>query len=279
MTKREMKASFDEYAAMLRQREIREQSINKYLSDLRRFLDFPLQEEEIHKADMIAFKAALKKRYKPSSVNSFLLSINRYMQWRGRPDLKLRLERIQRSYSLSNVLEMEDYHKLLDYAKESGKEKYYYLMKTLAGTGIRVGELQFITREAAAAGVVSVDHKGKNREICIPAGLSAQLSDYCERNGIGSGVIFTGRDRKRPMDVSGIWKGLKRLAVAAGVEEKRVYPHSFRHLFAKVYMKEIGNLTELCDILGHSSMETTRIYTKETVREKRDSLEKLHLLQ
>lgn len=232
---------------------------------------------DITKYDMIAYKAYLLSRYKPSSINSYLLSLNRYMAWSENPDLKLKLERIQRRCSLNHVLEMEDYQQLLTYAEHHGKWKYYYIMKTLAGTGIRVGELKYITKEAVEAGLASVRHKGKNREICIPEGLCRALLCYCAEHQITSGIIFTGRDGHSPLDESGVWKSLKRLAAAAKVDACRVYPHSFRHFFAKTYMREIGNLTELCDILGHSSIETTRIYTKESAREKRESLSRLSI--
>ncbi len=258
-------------------KEIKEITIRKYERDIGKFLEYAVNSEVIGKDTVIQYKEFLKARYSPSSVNSYLVSLNRYLKWLDKPELAVRLERIQKRSSLNQVLELSDYHKLLSYVQKNGKWKYYCIMKTLAGTGIRVGELRYITCEALEERLAVISHKGKIREICIPDSLCELLRDYCRSKGIQSGIIFYGTDREKPMDVTGIWKGLKRIAAAAGVAPERVYPHSFRHLFAKTYMKEIGNIAELSDILGHSNIETTRIYTMETIAEKRACLERLSL--
>lgn len=277
MKKNDIQALLPVYETHLRQEELKERTIQKYLSDIRRLQAFFPEETDIDKAAVIRYKAELKKRYRPASVNSYLIGLNQFFRWCGHPEWSVKTERIQKRSGLERALQQNEYHRLLAFARTEGKEKYYFLMKTLAGTGIRVGELAYITRETVEQRYVEIEHKGKIREICIPEGLAQALIGYCEAHQITGGPIFCGYEKGRPLDTTGIWKTLKRMAVQAGVDPDKVYPHSFRHLFAKTYMRQIGNLTELSDILGHSSIETTRIYTMETREEKRASLERLCL--
>lgn len=160
---------------------------------------------------------------------------------------------------------------MLDYAKRTGRKKYYMLMRVLAGTGIRVGELKYITVEAVRAGNTDVYNKGKLREIFVPNELSEALLEYCREEQIHTGILFEG-SKGEAISRNAVWQMLTKLAVRAGVDKRKVNPHSFRHLFAKTYMSKYGNLAELGDILGHSNLETTRIYTITTVEEKRERM-------
>lgn len=277
MTKEEIEASLDDYEAQLFKEELKVRTIRQYLRDIKCFLVLLEGEEPISKESVIQYKMILESRLKPSSVNSKIISINRYLKWLGCQDLTVKTLKIQRQSSLNHVLEQGDYEKILRYADNHGCQKYYHIMKTLAGTGIRVGELKYITCQALKDQVAIINHKGKIREICIPEKLCSRLLKYCGEQGIREGIIFHGRSKDKPLDPSGIWKYMKRMAAAAKVDPDRVYPHSFRHLFAKTFMRQIGNLTELSDILGHSNIETTRIYTMETTAEKLASLDRLNL--
>lgn len=277
MTKDKMVKLWEDYAEQLRNQELKESSKRKYKRDIQRFLEFLPEEGKLQKDWVIAYKRYLTERYQPVSVNSYLMSVNRFLRCIDRTECVVKLEKIQKRYSLDHVLTIEDYDRLLFYAHIHGKKKYYCIMRTLAATGIRVGELRYITCEAVNQKMAVIHHKNKIRHIYLPDRLCSLLKEYQAWAKISEGCLFCGRDQGRPMDTSSIWKGLKRLAIKAGVDSEKVYPHSFRHLFARTYMKEIGNLAELSDLLGHSSIETTRIYTMGTAEEKRESLDRMRL--
>ena len=207
--------------------------------------------------DMVCqYVEQLRKAYKPRTVNR---------------ELTVKTGRIQPRRSLNNILSIQEYHIMLDYAKRTGRKKYYMLMRVLAGTGIRVGELKYITVEAVRAGNTDVYNKGKLREIFVPNELSEALLEYCREEQIHTGILFGG-SKGGAISRNAVWQMLTKLAVRAGVDKRKVNPHSFRHLFAKTYMSKYGNLAELGDILGHSNLETTRIYTITTVEEKRERM-------
>lgn len=186
----------------------------------------------------------------------------------------VRTEKLHRQRSLKNVISMDEYRKILTYAKESGREKYYYIIRTLASTGMRVGELRFLTVEALEQESFCVENKGKIRELYLPEKLSAELMQYCRKHGITRGAIFCGNRGEALQRVS-VYKMLVKLADMAGVEKQKAHPHSYRHFFALIYMNRYADLTELADLLGHSSLETTRIYTTTTAEEKRRKLDTL----
>ena len=164
---------------------------------------------------------------------------------------------MQKKCSVENVISRKEYQELLNYAKSSGRKKYYYIMRTLALTGIRVSELQYITVETLETGRVQVYNKGKIRDVYLPDVLIRELKKFCREEKENDGIIFRGRG-------------------GDPIKEK-VHPHSFRHFFAISYMERYGNLAELADLLGHTSIETTRIYTTSTVEEKRRKLNNLGL--
>lgn len=277
MRQEEMERRLSDYRKSLIREEKKEATVKKYLADIRHFLEFAKGQKagvtgEVDKFLLIAYKEGLRSCYKPSSVNSRLSGLNRYLRWLGEEELIVKLDRIQKRCSLGCVLTVPEYRKLLDYAMTKGKTKYYCIMKTLASTGIRVGELQYITCEVLERQAAVISHKGKIREIYLPDGLCELLAEYCTGRGIQKGIIFSGWFSDRPLDVSGVWKTMKRMAAEAEVDPNKVYPHSFRHLFARTYMKKVGNLAVLSDILGHTSIETTRIYTMGTIEEIRESM-------
>ena len=216
----------------------------------------------------------IKTVYRPRTVNIYIISLNLYLKWAGYPDYTVKTNRIQARRSLNNVLSIQEYYTMLDYAVRTGRKKYYMIMRVFAGTGIRVGELRYITVEAVKAGSVDVYNKGKSREIYIPNELAKVLLQYCREEHIEAGILFEGKDGKE-ISRNAVWQMLNKLALRAGVDRKKVNPHSFRHLFAKTYMNKYGNLAELGDILGHSNLETTRIYTISSIEEKRHRMDML----
>lgn len=229
---------------------------------------------ECDRSVVIRYVEHIKASYRPRTVNIYIISLNRYLKWAGYPDYTVKTNRIQARRSLNNVLSIQEYYTMLDYAAQTGRKKYYMIMRVLAGTGIRVGELRYITVEAVRAGSVDVYNKGKSREIYIPGELAKMLLQYCREEHIDTGILFEG-EKGKEISRNAVWQMLNKLALRAGVDRKKVNPHSFRHLFAKTYMNKYGNLAELGDILGHSNLETTRIYTLSSIEEKRRRMDML----
>lgn len=265
----------EEYAVELEMAELSKRTIKKYVADIMQWLN--LSTEHIKKADVLSYKEKMCGIYKVSSTNSKIISINRYLKWLGYGELVVKTKRIQNNNSLENVITKEDYLKMLNYAKDNNKFKIYYIMKTIAQTGIRIGELKYVTVEAAKKGTVIVWNKGKYRTIYFTEELCKGLLHYCDKHKQKDGVIFCGREKGKAISPGAVWKSLKYIARQVEISEELVYPHSFRHLFAKQYMKLIGDISELADLLGHSRLETTWIYTKTSMYEKRKRLEILDL--
>lgn len=282
--------SLSDYLSELRKDEKAEKTISKYERDIEKFFNWYAQEvtqeavqedtqEEITKETIIAYKEYLVKQYKTSSVNSYLIALNKFFSWMKLDELKIKVIKQQQKNSLDHVMSRSDYERLLRFAKKLNREKIYYIMRTLAGTGIRIEELKYITVEAVTKnkGYVQVDNKGKLRDIVIAPDLCKELRKYCKAEGITTGIIFHGRNRSELIDKSYIWREMKRIAGQARVNKDKVHAHSFRHLFARTFIDAGESVVELADILGHSSLETTRIYTRSSSKEKKDKIAKLGL--
>lgn len=260
-----------QYAEYLYQKELAEGTIDIYIREARKLLVF-LNGRQITKEEMIEYKKYLIKReIGISTRNLCIVAANSYLKYLGSDSCCVKTERIQKRQSLSNILCGEDIRKMLLAAKREGREKYYYIIRTLLLTGMRIGELSHLMVEVMARGKFTVENKGKAREIYLPDCLLEELQGYCNARGIVSGTVFLGK-QGHPIHRSSVNKALTKLAEEAGVPREKVYPHSFRRFFALTYMKQYGDLTELADILGHSSLETTRIYTLTTAEEKRKRL-------
>lgn len=236
-----------------------------------------LNGKEPSKDIMSEYQKYLLMNYKPNSVNLYLLACRRYLIYCGyMPENVPKVVKVQKVQSIDNILTIKEYKIMLDYAKKNYRWKDYLIMRTLACTGIRIGELSYITTDVLTVGKVRVYNKRKYREIYLPDKLVSELQDYCQEMGLVSGSVFLGR-KGTSINRRSVWEMMQKLAISCGIDKNKAHPHSFRHLFAKVYMEQYGNITELADILGHSSIETTRRYTMSTVEEKRDKLEKLCL--
>lgn len=263
----------------LKEDEKAENTINKYLRDIKEFYEWHSNANDVKKDDLLDYKDYLKKsKLKVSSINSKISSLNAYFIYTENESLKLKVLKCQKSLFGSKEKELTKYefNKLYEAAKNNSRLKY--LIETIAKTGARVSEVKFITVESIEVGKAIVDNKGKIRTILIPRKLCKKLKDYCKKQHINTGPIFLTKSRK-PLDRKQIWQMMKDLADKAGVPKEKVFPHNLRHLFAREFYKQTHDIVKLASILGHSSIETTRIYTKETEDECRIEIEKLEILR
>jgi site-specific recombinase XerD len=221
-------------------------------------------------------KDHLIDHYKPASVNSYLISVNNFLKFARQDSLRVKTIKISRRNSLDNVLTEEDYAALLECAKNRKNKRLYYLIRTLTSSGIRVSELKYITSDMLATGKTYGYGKNKMREIIIPRSLCLELQKYCEEQHI-AGIIFHGKQANALIDKARIWREMKQLAETADVPGERVHAHNFRHFFAKRFLSEYHDIVDLADILGHNSIETTRIYTRTSRQEKQARIDALNL--
>lgn len=236
-------------------------TIEKYLRDLRLFQRFA-GHDIICKQLVIRYKQYLTENYAPASVNSMLAAVNRFFREVDWYDCIVKPLKIQRQSFRSEDRELTkaEYLRLLSTANGLKKQRLSLLMQTLCSTGIRISELRFITVEAANSGIATVSLKGKTRRVLIPKALRRELRQYSKAQGISRGSIFISA-KGNPLDRSNVLHEMKALCVAAKVERSKVFPHNLRHLFACLYYKAEKDLSHLADILGHTSINTTRIYT------------------
>ena len=252
-------------------------TIEKYLRDLEVFFRF-VGEEDITKGLAIHYKEYLVQKYAPSSVNSMLAAVNRFfkeMQWFECIVKPLKVQR-QTFRDKERELSKDEYFRLLNAAKMRNDMRLYYLMQTICSTGIRVSELKFITVQAIQSGRALVSMKGKTRMVLIPSALCRVLKRYIKERGIQKGSIFITRSGS-PMDRSNILHNMKALCEMAGVDRKKIFPHNLRHLFACLFYKAEKDLSRLADLLGHSNINTTRIYTSVSGQEQARQIEQLGL--
>ena len=228
---------------------------------------------------VLTWKARLTARYAPATVNAMLAGINRFFAFMGWPECKVKALRLQRRSfrEAERELDREEYRTLVRTARTLGRERLALVMETICATGIRVGEVPYITVEALRRGKAVVALKGKVRTILLPEKLCKKLLKYVKRQKITSGEVFLTGGRKRLSRVQ-IWAEMKRLCRAAGVAADKVFPHNLRHLFARTFYRACQDVVKLADILGHSSIETTRIYLLTTGTEHLRQLERLGLL-
>ena len=254
-------------------------TIEKYIRDVTFFMAW-LHGREITKILVLDYKKELCEKYAPSSVNASISSLNSFFAFIGWHDIRIKTLKIQRRIFSNKEKELTkaEYERLLTAAKNKKNERLYYLIQTIASTGLRVSELRFITCEVVKSGRAVIKCKGKMRTIFLPKELCKMLKEYIKKQGIKGGSVFVSRNGK-PLDRSYIWKILKIFCESAGVSKDKVFPHNFRHLFARTFYSLKKDIVRLADILGHSSVETTRLYTMESGTEHIKLLQKLGLLR
>lgn len=253
-------------------------TIQKYIRDVKAFMAYA-QNSAITKETVIAYKKYLQENYAVRSVNSMLASINSLFVFLGWHDLKVKALKLQQQVYCPEEKELTkaEYTRLYKVAQRRHNERLNLILQTICGTGIRVSELQFITVEAAKCGEAVVRCKGKTRAVFIVRELRQKLLRYAAEQGIKSGMIFVTRTGK-PINRTNIWREMKSLCQEAGVNPEKVFPHNLRHLFARVFYGIEKDIAKLADILGHSSINTTRIYIISTGIEHRRRMETMHLI-
>lgn len=276
-----MKIIFDqikEYKTHLINEEKCKATIEKYIRDITVFYEW-LSGRELTKELALEYKVQLMENYAPTSINSILASLNSFFDHNGWHEIKLKNLKIQRRIFCQSEKELTkgEYEKLLQAAKDKKNERIYLVMQTICATGIRVSELSYITAEAVKCGQTQVKLKGKIRMIILNKDLCRVLKKYMQEQGITQGCVFVTRNGK-PLDRHGIWKAMKDLCESAGVSKEKVFPHALRHLFAKTYYSLQKDIVRLADILGHSSINTTRLYTIENGDEHRRQMERMGLV-
>ncbi|MBT9778522.1 tyrosine-type recombinase/integrase [Clostridium sp. MCC353] len=271
--------TIDRYERYLVDEERSKATVEKYIRDIRKFFEFLSEDKCVNKEIMIAFKNHLLQNYKISSVNSILVAVNNFLSFSGLMECRVKQFRLQKNLFCRKDQELtkEDYQKLVQAARLKDNERLSLLMQTICSTGIRVSEHRFISVEALKQGYAVISNKGKTRTIFLTPELSGRLKVYCSKKHIESGAVFITKSGK-PLDRSNIWTMMKALCRDAGVDPKKVYPHNLRHLFAFTFYGIEKDLLRLADILGHSSIETTRICTISSGVEHKRILSKLNLL-
>lgn len=258
--------------------EKRRNTIDKYMHDVRVFVDFA-KGKVIDKHLALAYKENLGNTYALSSANSMIASLNSFFRIAGWQECCLKQFKIQRKTFCSENAELSraEYVALINTAERRKDGRLSLLIQTICGTGIRVSELSCITLEAVLKGEAIVSCKGKTRKVFIISALRKKLLRYAKTKGIKSGMIFVTKNG-RALDRSNIWRDMKSLCEAAGVAQDKVFPHNLRHLFARTFYEIEKDIVKLADILGHSNINTSRIYVISTGAEHKRKLERMRLI-
>ncbi|MFR2848316.1 MAG: tyrosine-type recombinase/integrase [Hungatella hathewayi] len=269
------------YEQYLREEERSRATVEKYLRDVRKFREYLYLSGEaaFQKEQVLAYKQYLNEHYKTTSVNSMLAAINSFFDYLGWGECKVKLFKIQRVQFSEKEKELteKDYERLVHTAERKGDTRMSMLLQTIGSTGIRISELRFITVESLETGRADIYSKGKSRIALLPVELVKVLKKYCRRAEIRTGSIFITRNGKM-MDRSNISKRMKQLGREAGVDTAKVFPHNFRHLFARVFYSIEKDVVRLMDLLGHSNISTTRIYTMSTEEQPRRQMSRMRMV-
>lgn len=270
----------EQFLAHLVSMERSRNTIAKYRHDLNVFCVW-LGAEPLTKEKLLEYKHEMQSGGRaPSSINSTLSALNHMVAFMGHPELKLNFLKVQQKVfrETEKDLTKADYDKLVDKAYALNKTRLGLVLETLGATGMRVSELRYITVQAVHEGYADIDLKSKLRTVMLPSRLCRKLKDYCKANKIMSGEVFitrTGRSLTRQE----IWREMKSLCKACKIPDSKVYPHNFRHMFAVVFYSSCKDIVKLADVLGHSSINTTRIYLISSGKEHAKQLEKLGLVR
>jgi site-specific recombinase XerD len=266
------------FAQHLQSEERSKATLEKYIRDVHVFAMYAAG-AEIDKEIVVKYKNELKNRYAATSANSMLAALNAFFRFCGWHELCVRQFRIQREAYCTEQKELtkREYARLLSTANAKGKERLNLIIQTICGTGIRVSELKYITVEAIKRGEATVDCKGKLRRIFLVPELCRRLRRYTKEHGIAQGSVFVSRSGK-PINRSQIWREMKELCEDAGVLPSKVFPHNLRHLFARTFYGIEKDIAKLADILGHASINTTRIYITTTSAEHKRQMASMRLI-
>lgn len=252
---------------------------SKYIRDVRKFMEY-VNGQNITKELVTEYKEYLRtnKKYKLSSINSFLIAINSFFSYMGWHNLRVKTYKVQKELftPAGRDLSRQEYKKLVYAAKRKGNKRLAMIIQTICATGMRVSELSSVTADSVKKGVVDIYCKGKHRQVLLPGKLRKMLLVYISGNKI-KGIVFCTSSGKA-VDRSNIWREMKSLGDEAGVALEKIFPHNLRHLFAKVFYETNKDIARLADVLGHSSIETTRLYIMVTSREHQRQLDIMGLV-
>jgi len=266
------------FEAYLKEEERSAATIEKYIRDVRCFADY-IGSADVCKQNVMEYKNKLGTSYAVSSANSMIAAMNAFLRFCGWQDLCVKQFKMQRQVYCPEEKELTraEYIRLLDAAKKKHNERLNLIIQTICGTGIRVSELEYITVEALCKGEAVVNCKGKNRRIFIVPELKKKLLRYVKEQRIVSGAIFITRSGN-PISRNNIWREMKNLCEQANVSPSKVFPHNLRHLFARTFYGIEKDIAKLADILGHASINTTRIYIVTTGAEHKRKMEHMRLI-
>ena len=278
MTKEDIGAQVDVWITELTEEELSKGTKENYKQIVKRFVEWLPDEIELDKALIIEFKEHLETQLGATSTKNHNITVlNTFLKWLGKQDCCVKTYKVQKKVYNNEVITMADYDRLLRWAKKLGDMQTYYIMEVLGATGIRVAELKYFTVENLDF-TITVRNKGKERKIYVPQELKRELEHYIEQLGIKSGYIFRSPvDPNKMVNKVTIWRHMKKIAGRAKVNKKHVHAHSFRHLFAQRFMQVNGNIAILADVMGHSSVETTRHYAHESDTSNRHMIEELNM--
>lgn len=268
----------EEYRTYLRETEKAPNTVEKYIRDVRKLLEYA-DGREITKELMLDYREYLQKDYKAKSINSFLVAANRFFAFMRWTEIIIKQLKVQEDVFADEDREMSEaeFKRLVETAKKKGKTRLAMILVTFGSTGIRVSELRFLTVETVKAGKMTVRNKGKSRTVILPEKLCKQLSVYIAKNHIATGVVFC-TSKGNPINRSNLWREMKSVCEEAHVDDTKVFPHNCRHLFARLYYAVNKDIVKLANLLGHTSIETTRIYLRTGIREYMGELNRMGIV-
>ena len=274
LTERKIK----KYLLFLRENEKSDATIAKYKCDLKKFSDY-LNGRIINKKQVCDYKNFLGEKYPPTSANSMIAAVNGFFRYIGHKEFCVKQFKVQKKACCTEKEEISkrEYSRLVLAAERKGNKRLSMIIQTLCGTGMRISELRFLTVENVQKGIVKVSCKNKTRDVFIVSELRKKLLRYISEQKIVSGEIFITRNEKS-VDRSNVWREMKALCEWASVDKEKVFPHNFRHLFARAFYSVEKDIAKLADVLGHSNINTTRLYIITTFREHCRIIEKMRLI-
>ena len=263
----------DNYEKQLRQTNLAENTITSYRHSLKQYIE--MYDGVFTKKNLLSFKGFLIEKYSPKTVNLRILAINKYLEFNKMEKLKLKMIKVQQKTYLENVISDADYKFFKNKLKKDGRMNWYFIVRYLAATGSRISELVQIKIEHVHKGYIDIYGKGgKVRRIYIPKTLRNETIKWLDEIGLDSGYLFLNRFGEK-ITTRGVAHQLKIFAAEYGMDTKVIYPHSFRHRFAKNFLEKYNDLAFLADLMGHESIETTRIYLRKTANEQQEIVDKV----
>ncbi|MBR6558616.1 MAG: tyrosine-type recombinase/integrase [Clostridia bacterium] len=278
MTRELTDEMINDFKVYLADNERSRATVSKYLHDVMVFYRF-VENKKVDKSLVTGYKERLLETHSVTGANSMIAAVNTFLRFLGWNDCCVKQYRVQRQVYCSEEKELtkSEYMRLISTANATGNERISLIIQTICGTGIRVSELEFITVEALKKGEACVSCKGKTRTVFIVSALRKKLLNYSKKHNIKKGILFVTKNGN-PVNRSNIWREMKNLCKEAGVSPKKVFPHNLRHLFARTFYGIEKDIAKLADILGHTSINTTRIYIITTGAEHKRKLENMRLI-